>query len=209
VYLAERVRLTRRIADSRRALTDLDDLVRYLGDPRAHRVELVRLAGEQVAAAPFHTAHAEATSTVLRTIARLRHSLRGRAHTLGGPWGATFPLRPTERVSGFVFARTTRPLDRSEPDTAGLPSTRAARTTHHGGPATLDAAYLAVFDAIERRGWEPADPVIEEYLTLDNGPTRAPAIRLTVPIAPGWPYSRPAAAGPPCRGSEAAADQPG
>lgn len=182
VFAAERLRLAQQIADGERALAELDDLVMHLDGRSAYNIDLVRLAREQVIAVPFHAAHSDLTSTVLRTIARLRHSLRTRAHPRGGPWGAAFPLRLTPQVRGFVFARTNPPPDRSERGTARLPTSRAARTTHHGGPATLGAAYIAMFDAIEKRGWTPTSPVIEEYLTLDSAPDRAPAIRLTVPL---------------------------
>jgi DNA-binding transcriptional MerR regulator len=182
VLAAERRRVAGQVADRQWALAAIDDLLTdHLLGP-APSVEIVSLVRDRVVTAPFLAAHTDITSTVLRAIADLRRVLRRTGHDRTGPWGATFPLEITEQVSGFVFAHTSQPVDHPALTTAWLPATQVARTVHHGSPETLAAAYDAALVMIENRGWTAADPVIEEYLTLDTAPGADSSIRLSVPI---------------------------
>ncbi|PZS25156.1 MAG: hypothetical protein DLM59_20715 [Pseudonocardiales bacterium] len=183
VLAAERQRVAGQVADGQRALAVIDALLAHHDKQPTHDVELVGLALEHVVTAPFRAAHGDVAAAIVRAIAGLRGVLRRTGHGRCGPWGATLPLEMAERVSGFVFAHTSQPIDHAALDTAWLPATQAWRTTHHGGPDTLAAAYGAVLEMIDRQGWTPTGPVIEEYLTLDTSPTAAPSIRLSVPIA--------------------------
>jgi hypothetical protein len=95
---------------------------------------------------------------------------------------APSPPEITEQVSGLVFAHTSQLARSSGLRTAWLPATRAIRTVHPHRPDTVALAYSAMLDMIDREGWTPAGPVIEEYLSLDVSPAATPSIRLTVPI---------------------------
>jgi DNA-binding transcriptional MerR regulator len=183
VLAAERRRVEGQVSDARRALADIDDLLTHHDDMLTCEIQLVSLLHDQVACAPFFAHQSHVASAVLRGIAGLRSVLRRAGCERKGPWGATFPLEITEQVSGLVFVHTSQPADHPGLDTAWLPATRAVRTVHPRGPDTVALAYSAALDRIDREGWTPAEPIIEEYLSLDVSPTATPSIRLTVPIA--------------------------
>jgi len=180
--VAERRRVAGQVRRAQRALAEIDDLLTHRAEQPSHVVELVSLAHEQVAALPFQVRHTDVASAVLRGIAGLRSALRRAGSRRTGPWGATLPLEITQEVTGYVFARTSEPIDDRDVGTAWLPATRAAKSTHTGGPDTLALAYHAALDMIDQRGWAPTGEVIEEYLALDGTSTDSPSVRLTVPI---------------------------
>jgi DNA-binding transcriptional MerR regulator len=175
VLAAHRRRVQTQIRDGRRALAEIDDLI---AGPEtrhpAYRLHVVTIAPTPVAAQPVDGLSATA---VLRGIAGLRTILRRAGCQRTGPWGAALPLEISDQVGGFVFARTSPPIETTDLHTEWLPATRAVRTIHHGGPETVAAAYQAALDRIENEGWTPTEPVIEVYLTGDTSP-----IRLTVPL---------------------------
>jgi DNA-binding transcriptional MerR regulator/effector-binding domain-containing protein len=183
VLAAERRRVEGQVSDAQRALVDINDLLTQHDDLLTYEIRLVSLGPDQVASAPFSAPQSGIAPAVLRGIAGLRSVLRRAGRERTGPWGATFPLEITEQVSGFVFARTSQPVDSPDLDTAWLSATRAVRVVHQRGSDTVALAYDAALDMIEHEGWTPAGPVIEEYLSLDVSPTPTPSIRLTVPIA--------------------------
>ena len=127
VLAAERRRVAGQVSAAQRSLAEIDDLLAHRDDQPTHDVELISLAHEQVAAAPFRVRHLDLASAVLRGIAGLRSALRRAGYQRTGPWGATFPLEITQQVSGFVFATTSTPPGYRQPGRRGAP-TSAGRT---------------------------------------------------------------------------------
>lgn len=183
VLAAQRRRIAGQISEGQRALAEVDDLLTHHHEHPVQDVELISLARVQVAVARFHAAHTNVTSAVLRGIAALRSALRRAGYGRTGPWGASFPLEITEQVGGFVFARTSTPIDSHILDSAWLPEARAVRGVHLGAADTLALTYHAALNMIERQGATATGPVIEEYLALDASPTTPRSIQLTVPLA--------------------------
>jgi DNA-binding transcriptional MerR regulator len=173
VLADERRRVAAEIELGRQRLRGLDELLSE-GPPADHDVDVVGLAGSEVAALPFLLPLAELEAGVTRTIASLRSVLRRAGHERSGPWGATFPLDLSDEVSGFVFAPIAGE-PRDDLDTAWLPTGSAVATVHRGSPAALPLAYRAAFDAVDGLGATAAGPVIEEY--------SPGAIRVLVPLS--------------------------
>jgi DNA-binding transcriptional MerR regulator len=181
VLRRERQRLAQEIEIRHDRLTRLDEFLSE-GPPGDYRVDVITLAAREVAAHPYLLPADKLAEGVTRAIARLRSALRRDHLDRAGAWGATFPVDLVDDVGGLVFA----PIDDNghdlHVDTAWLPSTSAVATVHHGSPESLPSAYDAAFSALDERGVVPAEPVIEEYLTLDEPGSPAQLIRVCIPF---------------------------
>ncbi|MGH8918676.1 MAG: hypothetical protein ACRD0H_10125, partial [Actinomycetes bacterium] len=173
--IAQRRRIESEIAQRRRSLGRIDEFL-HGGRTENYRVDVVELAPRQVPARPFLIPLAGLEAGLLRAIASLRCALRRCGYRRSGSWGATLPLELTGEVSGVVFA----PVDDEVTDDLhlALPGTWAVRTVHHAGLDTLPLAYHAALEAI---GGSATQPIIEEYLGLDNAAAPAGPIQVHVP----------------------------
>ncbi len=176
--IAERRRIEAEIAQRRRSLDHIDEFL-HGGRVENYQVDVVELPPRQVPARPFLISLIDLEAGLLRAIASLRSALRRGGYRRSGAWGATFPLELTGEVSGVVFA----PVADVNGDlqTARLPRTRAVRTVHHAGVDTLPLAYHAALEAIEAIGGSAIQPIIEEYLGLDDTAAPATPIQIHVP----------------------------
>lgn len=162
--IAQRRRIESEIAQRRRSLDHIDEFL-HGGRAENYQIDMVELAPRQVPARPFVVPLGDLEAGLLRAIASLRSTLRRGGYRRSGAWGATFPLELTSEVNGDL-------------QTARLPRMRAVRTVHHAGIGSLPLAYHAALEAI---GGSATQPIIEEYLGLDDVAAPAGPIRVHVP----------------------------